>query len=94
MASVESEPLVSVTLGPAWWHCARTVALASVALIAGISGARATEPTDPPQCQTVRMSDIGWTDVTATTAVFSALLSASATSRPSRCCQCRSPTRP
>jgi glycine betaine/proline transport system substrate-binding protein len=68
MASVESEPLV------AWRRCARTVALASVALIAGISGARAAEATDPPQCRTVRMPDIGWTDVTATTAVFSALL--------------------
>ena len=74
MASVESEPLVAVTLGPAWRRCARTVALASVALIAGISGARAAEASDPPQCQTVRMPDIGWTDVTATTAVFSALL--------------------
>jgi glycine betaine/proline transport system substrate-binding protein len=29
---------------------------------------------DGPACQTVRLSDIGWTDVTATTAVFSVLL--------------------
>ena len=29
--------------------------------------------TDPPSCQLVRLSDIGWTDVTATTAIFSAL---------------------
>ena len=27
-----------------------------------------------PQCQTVRLSDIGWTDVTATTALTSAVL--------------------
>lgn len=26
---------------------------------------------DPPQCRTVRLSDIGWADVTATTALFS-----------------------
>src|SRR5262249_13195918 len=29
---------------------------------------------DPPSCKTVRLSDIGWTDVTSTTALFSALL--------------------
>ena len=29
---------------------------------------------DAPACQTVRLSDVGWTDVTATTATFSALL--------------------
>jgi len=29
---------------------------------------------DPPECRTVRMSDIGWTDVTATTATLSVLL--------------------
>jgi glycine betaine/proline transport system substrate-binding protein len=41
-------------------------------------GVRAAEPPapalEPPQCQVVRLPDIGWTDVTATTAVFSALL--------------------
>jgi len=30
---------------------------------------------DPPSCRTVRLSDIGWTDVTSTTATLSALLS-------------------
>ncbi len=29
---------------------------------------------DPPSCRTVRLSDIGWTDVTSTTALFSGLL--------------------
>ena len=29
---------------------------------------------DPPACQLIRLSDIGWTDVTATTAIFSALV--------------------
>src|SRR5690349_18746707 len=29
---------------------------------------------DPPSCKAVRLSDIGWTDVTSTTAILSALL--------------------
>jgi glycine betaine/proline transport system substrate-binding protein len=29
---------------------------------------------DPPSCHTVRLSDVGWTDVTATTALFAELL--------------------
>ncbi|MEY4255188.1 MAG: Glycine betaine transport system permease protein OpuAB, partial [Pseudomonadota bacterium] len=47
------------------------LALAAVSLSAGLAwGADSRHP----QCQTVRMSDIGWTDVTATTAVTSVLL--------------------
>jgi glycine betaine/proline transport system substrate-binding protein len=38
------------------------------------SAAGPTMATDPPACKVVRLSDIGWTDVTATTALFSALL--------------------
>ena len=30
--------------------------------------------TEGPSCQTVRLSDVGWTDVTATTATLSVLL--------------------
>src|SRR5579863_9098367 len=49
-----------------------------VLALLGALGAHAGEPptpaTDPPQCRVVRLPDIGWTDVTATTAVFSALL--------------------
>ncbi len=74
MASVESEPLGAMAPGAALLGRARAVVLLSLTLIAGVTGARAAEATDPPQCQTVRMPDIGWTDVTATTAVFSALL--------------------
>jgi glycine betaine/proline transport system substrate-binding protein len=74
MASSESEPSRAVTLGPAFMRRAGAAALASLALIGAVGGARAAEAGDPPQCQTVRMPDIGWTDVTATTAVFSALL--------------------
>ena len=63
------------------------------ALLAWAAATQAADPVapmgDPPQCQTVRLSDIGWTDVTATTAVFSALLKRSATSRQSRCSRCR-----
>jgi glycine betaine/proline transport system substrate-binding protein len=41
------------------------------------AAARSATPTsevDPPSCQTVRFSDVGWTDVTATTALVSQLL--------------------
>ena len=36
--------------------------------------ANASPAVDPPSCKAVRISDIGWTDVTATTALFSALV--------------------
>ena len=49
-----------------------------LACLAGPAGGQTAESpapvSDPPQCRTVRLPDIGWTDVTATTAVFSALL--------------------
>src|SRR6202142_1843754 len=32
------------------------------------------EPADPPSCETVRFADVGWTDVTSTTALASELL--------------------
>jgi glycine betaine/proline transport system substrate-binding protein len=48
------------------------------ALLAGAAVAQAaSDPvpvTDPPSCQTVRMSDVGWTDVTSTTALASVVL--------------------
>lgn len=47
------------------------LALAAVSLSAGLAWG---VDSSRPQCQTVRMSDIGWTDVTATTAVTSVLL--------------------
>ena len=47
------------------------LAFAAIGLSAGVAwGADSSRP----QCETVRMSDIGWTDVTATTAVTSVLL--------------------
>src|SRR5258706_12021270 len=41
-------------------------------LALAISRAHAT--TDAPACRSVRLADVGWTDVTATTALFSRLL--------------------
>jgi glycine betaine/proline transport system substrate-binding protein len=51
-------------------------ALALLALLAGAGPAVAASPTqlDGDACRTVRLSDVGWTDVTATTALFSVLL--------------------
>lgn len=51
--------------------CRLALAIAAISLNTGLAwGADSSRP----QCQTVRMSDIGWTDVTATTAVTSVLL--------------------
>jgi glycine betaine/proline transport system substrate-binding protein len=57
----------------------RVVALAatyaSLLLWAALVRAADASPTpDPPSCRLVRISDIGWTDVTATTALFSSLI--------------------
>ena len=50
--------------------CALVLALAACA--ATPRAARAAAPMrDGPRCRTVRLSDIGWADVTATTALFS-----------------------
>ena len=50
--------------------------LAALALLGpgALSAAEPAPTPDPPGCQSVRLSDIGWTDVTVTTAVFSTLL--------------------
>ena len=47
---------------------------ACVAALALAAAPAATAPVDAATCQVVRLSDIGWTDVTSTTAIFSALL--------------------
>jgi len=51
-------------------------ALLRVAALAQTPPPPATDTgvTDPPGCQLIRLSDIGWTDVTSTTAIFSALV--------------------
>jgi glycine betaine/proline transport system substrate-binding protein len=48
-----------------------TLAAAMVAVAAMAGGASAAEP---DSCKAVRFSDVGWTDITATTAVASAIL--------------------
>ncbi len=50
-----------------------TLSLLPVALLGTALMASAAEP---EQCQTVRFSDVGWTDITATTAVTSTVLQA------------------
>jgi len=65
-------------------RAARFAAFAALAIVTGAlsTGARAAEPSPPPSppqrdpasCQTVRFSDVGWTDVTATTALVTQLL--------------------
>jgi choline ABC transporter permease protein len=46
--------------------------LAALALAPALAAADA--PTEPASCRTVRMSDVGWTDVTSTTALVAELL--------------------
>jgi glycine betaine/proline transport system substrate-binding protein len=46
----------------------------SVSFAAGVVRAAGTPTADPGTCRTVRFSDVGWTDVTATTALASELL--------------------
>src|SRR5256885_8760268 len=50
------------------------LALAMLAATPGGTTARAAAVSEPAGCRTVRLADVGWTDVTATTAVLSALL--------------------
>jgi glycine betaine/proline transport system substrate-binding protein len=50
------------------------MAALSTLLSYGLPQAANAATADPPACQTVRLSDIGWADVTSTTALFSGLL--------------------
>jgi glycine betaine/proline transport system substrate-binding protein len=43
-------------------------------LLQALAIARCAPPPDPASCKTVRFSDVGWTDVTATTAITAQLL--------------------
>lgn len=51
-------------------------AIAGVALAAMVAAAPAHAAGDPEACKTVRFSDVGWTDITATTATASVILEA------------------
>jgi glycine betaine/proline transport system substrate-binding protein len=57
-------------------YCAVLAGLLLYALSSPASAQTSAEAaaTEPAQCQTVRLSDVGWTDVTSTTAVFASLL--------------------
>ncbi len=64
----------------AWvkWHGGHALAAVALGLtlLCGLASAEAAAPTgpDPASCRTVRFSDVGWTDVTATTALATTLL--------------------
>ena len=52
----------------------RAFAAFALALVAAFATPLARAATDPAACRTVRFSDVGWTDVTSTTAIASELL--------------------
>lgn len=64
------------SLQPLAGRCAMALCWAVSALSMGVQAVRAAPaaPADPPSCQIVRFSDVGWTDVTATTALATQLL--------------------
>jgi glycine betaine/proline transport system substrate-binding protein len=55
------------------WADAR-VGIAAFAIVVTGTTAAAAPAAEPASCRTVRMADVGWTDVTATTAVLSRVL--------------------
>jgi len=54
--------------------CTLATGLVAYVLMAAQSMAAPANGLDGPSCRTVRLSDVGWTDVTATTATFGVLL--------------------
>ncbi|NON23473.1 glycine betaine ABC transporter substrate-binding protein, partial [Klebsiella pneumoniae] len=48
----------------------------SLLLVALLSAPLLAQAAEPEQCQTVRFSDVGWTDITVTTATTSVVLEA------------------
>lgn len=58
-----------------WGRLGAVVALLGCAILTTAQTRAAAESTgEPPSCQAVRLSDVGWTDVTATTATLTVLL--------------------
>src|SRR3569832_2848613 len=49
-----------------------TLAVALLGFV--LAGVASGSPAEPASCRTVRMSDVGWTDVTATTALLTQVL--------------------
>jgi glycine betaine/proline transport system substrate-binding protein len=64
--------LMAALMLPTFGLCARAAPLSDSA--APLSESRAPATRDPASCQIVRFSDVGWTDVTATTALVTQLL--------------------
>ncbi len=63
--------------GPLARACALTAGLLGCLLLTAApppAWSASSNGLDPPSCRTVRLSDVGWTDVTATTALFSVVL--------------------
>jgi glycine betaine/proline transport system substrate-binding protein len=52
----------------------RNVTRAAIAGLAVFVGAAVAQAADPESCKTVRFADVGWTDITSTTALTSAVL--------------------
>jgi glycine betaine/proline transport system substrate-binding protein len=52
----------------------RNLSRAAIAGLAIIVGAAVAEAADPESCRNVRFADVGWTDITSTTALTSAVL--------------------
>lgn len=48
--------------------------VAALAVLSALQGSAALAAGDPPACKAVKFSDVGWTDITATTAATSAVL--------------------
>jgi hypothetical protein len=53
---------------------AEALALTMLTAMLGSTAVRAAAVSEPASCRTVRLADVGWTDVTATTAVLGTLL--------------------
>ena len=67
----------SISIKPAWARFCAMLAglLLSMTSMPGVAQTAAeASASEPANCQSVRLSDVGWTDVTSTTAVFASLL--------------------
>jgi glycine betaine/proline transport system substrate-binding protein len=61
--------------------------LAATALATLIAGPALAQ--EPDSCASIRFSDVGWTDITATTAAAGTVLRALGYETTVRCCRCR-----
>src|SRR6516225_626935 len=76
-AALISEMTRDSTISNAWRvfrRCLEALTLAWPSLAGAGGAAGAAPPPEPAACRTVRLADAGWTDITVTTAMVSALL--------------------